>query len=191
LNILEEIIDSLTLDNLKKFLGLFQNYFHETIDVDRGTDQEICPDISSPHINVRDVLIHVSRQLWPLPVPGRCQNPFCDAWVSSVDMETPLWRFHRVDDQEPHFLTEIHDHMAGLLGGKLTIRSTENSGSICPRCTASFRTSHLSLENLREHGLLIMEMHKRMGGFWTAMIIDTKENKCWPSLGRIFLPNEF
>jgi hypothetical protein len=36
-----------------------------------------------------------------------------------------------------------------------------------------------------------MEMHKKVGGFWTAMIMDTKENRCWPSLGWIFPPNEF
>jgi hypothetical protein len=33
LNILEELIDSLTLDNMEEFLRLFQNYFYETIDV--------------------------------------------------------------------------------------------------------------------------------------------------------------
>jgi hypothetical protein len=36
-----------------------------------------------------------------------------------------------------------------------------------------------------------MEMHKRVGGFWTAMIMDTRENRCWPSLGCIFRPDEF
>jgi hypothetical protein len=88
-----------------------------------------------------------------------------------------------VDDQEPHFFKEVHGQMAGLLGVKSTIRSTVNGGCICPRCTARFRTSHLSLEHLREHGPLVMEMHKRVGGFWTAMSMDTKENRCWPSLG--------
>jgi hypothetical protein len=39
--------------------------------------------------------------------------------------------------------------------------------------------------------LLIMEMHKRVGGFRTAMIMDTKENRCWPSHGNIFRPDEF
>jgi hypothetical protein len=81
--------------------------------------------------------------------------------------------------------------MAGLLGVKLTIRSTENWGCICPRCTARFRTSYMNIEHLREHESLIMEMHKRVGGFWTAMIMDTTENRCWPSLGSIFLPDEF
>jgi hypothetical protein len=94
-----------------------------------------------------------------------------------------------VDNQELHFLTEVHGHMAGLLGVKLTIRSTEHWGWIYPRCTARFRTSHLNVEYLREHGALIMEMHKRVAGFWTAMITDTKENWCWPSLGWIF-PSE-
>jgi hypothetical protein len=36
-----------------------------------------------------------------------------------------------------------------------------------------------------------MEMHKRVGGFWTAMIMDTKETLYWPNLIRIFPPNEF
>jgi hypothetical protein len=36
-----------------------------------------------------------------------------------------------------------------------------------------------------------MEMHKRVGGFWTAMIMDMKENRSWPSLGWIFPPDEF
>jgi hypothetical protein len=36
-----------------------------------------------------------------------------------------------------------------------------------------------------------MEMHKRVGGFWTAMIMDTKENRCWPSLGWMFRSDEF
>jgi hypothetical protein len=103
-NILEEMLDSLTLDNMEEFLRLFQNYFYETMDVGRGTDRGICPDISSPQISVRDVLTRAPRQLWPLPVPRRCPNPFCGAWVSSVDMETHLRRFDRMDDQEPHFL---------------------------------------------------------------------------------------
>jgi hypothetical protein len=81
--------------------------------------------------------------------------------------------------------------MAGLLNVKLTIRSTNHWGCICPRYTARFRTSHLSIEHLREHGPLIMGMHKTVGGFWTAMIMDTKENQCWPSLGRISPPDEF
>jgi hypothetical protein len=123
-NILEERIDSLTLDNREEFLCLFQNYFYETIDVGRGRDRGICPDISSPQITVCDVLTRVPRQLWPLPVLHRCPNPFCGAWASSVDMETHRRRFHRVDDQEPHFLTKVHGHMAGLLAVKLTIRST-------------------------------------------------------------------
>jgi TPR repeat protein len=62
---------------------------------------------------VRDVLTRVPRQLWPLPVPDRCPNQFCGAWVSSVDMEIHLRRFHSEYDQEPHFLTELHDHMDG------------------------------------------------------------------------------
>jgi hypothetical protein len=103
LNILEEMIDSLTLDNMEEFLRLFQNYFYKTIDVGRGTDRGICPDISFPQITVRDVLTRVPRQLWALPVPHRCPNPLCGAWVSSVDMETHLGRFHRVDDQYFHF----------------------------------------------------------------------------------------
>jgi hypothetical protein len=68
-NILEKMIDSLTLDNMEEFLRLFQNYFYQTIDVGRGTNRGICPDISSPQITVRDVLTRVPRQLWPLTVP--------------------------------------------------------------------------------------------------------------------------
>jgi hypothetical protein len=96
-----------------------------------------------------------------------------------------------VDDQELQFFTEVYGHMAGLLGVKLTIRSIANWGYICPRCTARFKISHLSIEHLREHGSFIMEMHKRVGGFRTAMIMDTEENRCWPSLGWIFRPDEF
>jgi hypothetical protein len=36
-----------------------------------------------------------------------------------------------------------------------------------------------------------MGMHKRVRGFGTAMIMDMKENRCWPSLGWIFRPDEF
>jgi hypothetical protein len=49
----------------------------------------------------------------------------------------------------------------------------------------------MNIEHLREYGPLIMEMHKRVGGFWTAMVMDTKENRCRPSLGQIFPPDEF
>jgi hypothetical protein len=176
---------------MEEFLHLFQNYFYKIIDVGRGTDRGICPDVPSPQITVRDVLTSVPKQLWPLPVPHRCPNPFCGGWVSSVDMETHLRRFHRVDDQELHFFTEVHGHMAGLPGVNLTIRSTENWGDICPRGAVRFRTSHLSIEDLRDHGPLIMEMHKRVGGFFTAKIMDTNENRCWPTLGAIFPPDEF
>jgi hypothetical protein len=55
-NILEEMIDSLTFDKMEEFLRLFQNYFYETIDVGRGTDRGICPDISSPQITMGEVL---------------------------------------------------------------------------------------------------------------------------------------
>jgi hypothetical protein len=89
-------------ENMEEFPRLFQNYIYETIDVGRGTDRWICPDISSPQITVRDVRTRVPRQRWPLPVPHRCPNPFCGAWVSSIDMETHRGRFHSVDDQEPH-----------------------------------------------------------------------------------------
>jgi hypothetical protein len=61
LNILEEMIDSLTLDNMEEFLRLFHNYCYETIDVGRGTDRGICPDISSPQITVRDVPTRVPK----------------------------------------------------------------------------------------------------------------------------------
>jgi hypothetical protein len=96
-----------------------------------------------------------------------------------------------VDDQELHFFTEVHGHMASLLGVKLMIRLTGNWGCICPRYTAKLGTSHLNVEHLREHGPLIMEMHNRVGGYWTAMIMDTKENRSWPSLGWILWPDQF
>jgi hypothetical protein len=82
-NILEQMTDSLTLENMEEFLRLFQNYFYETIDVGRGTDRGIGPDILSPQITVRNVLTRVPRQPWPLPVPHRGPNPLC-----SEDMET-------------------------------------------------------------------------------------------------------
>jgi hypothetical protein len=44
-SILAEMIDSLTFDNVEEFLRLFQNYFYKTIDVGRGTDRGICPDL--------------------------------------------------------------------------------------------------------------------------------------------------
>jgi hypothetical protein len=69
LNILDEMMDSLTLDNLEKFLDLFQNHFYETTNAGRGTDQGICPDISSPQITVPDVLTRVPRQLWLTMAP--------------------------------------------------------------------------------------------------------------------------
>jgi hypothetical protein len=113
LNILEEMVDSLTLDNMEEFLRLFQNYLYKTITVGRGTDRGICLDISSPQITVRDVLTRVPRQLWPLPVPHRCPNQFCGAWVSSVDMETLHGGFIAWTIRSPTFFTEVHDHMAG------------------------------------------------------------------------------
>jgi hypothetical protein len=133
------MIDLLALDNMEEFLRLFQIYFYETIDVRRGTDRGTCPDISSPQVTVRDVLTCVPRQLWPISVPHRCPNPFCGAWVSSVDMETHLQRFHRVDNQEPHFLTEVHGHMAGLLGVKLTIKSIKIGGVYVRNVRRGFR----------------------------------------------------
>jgi hypothetical protein len=61
-NIFDELIDSLTLDKIYEFLSLIQNYFYETTDVGRGTDREICLDISRPQITAWDGLTRVPRQ---------------------------------------------------------------------------------------------------------------------------------
>jgi hypothetical protein len=55
-NILEEMIDSLTLDKMEEFLRLFQHHSYETNHVGRGTDRGIYPDVSFPQITACAVM---------------------------------------------------------------------------------------------------------------------------------------
>jgi hypothetical protein len=97
LNIREGMHDSSMLDQMEKFLRLFQNDFHGTMDAGRGMDSGIGSGISSHQIVVREVLTHIPRQLWSRPVSDRCLDPFCGACVGNDHMDIRPRRFDDIN----------------------------------------------------------------------------------------------
>jgi hypothetical protein len=75
-------------------IGIFTNFLIEARKLERLEERVGPHPIDGMHLSVKDLLIRVPLQRWPLPHPGCCPCAFCDAIVDASDMEGHMAQSH-------------------------------------------------------------------------------------------------
>jgi hypothetical protein len=68
------------------------------------------------HLSVKDLLIRIPLQRWPLLHSGRCPYAFCDAIVDAPDMEGHMAQSHPLILQRDLFISQVQLPLVGLMG---------------------------------------------------------------------------
>jgi hypothetical protein len=83
------------------------------------------PDLK---FSLRDLLLHVPLQHWPLPYKNHCPCLFCDMTPNPEEMEEHLRTYHFTVFQGSLFHTEVQIQIASLLGIGFLVRKARGRG---------------------------------------------------------------
>jgi hypothetical protein len=92
--------NSTTSFSLDQAALIFADFIFEGRKLERLQKRGILLQVSNLHIIVKELLIHLPIQLWPLPYGRCCPNAFCDDTSQLSEMEDHLMQkypqlFHR------------------------------------------------------------------------------------------------
>jgi hypothetical protein len=90
--------NSTTSCSLKQAIFIFADFVFEARKLDRLQERGMLFEIANLHMSMKELLIRLPLQLWPLPYSRCCPNAFCDDTPEHSQMEE-----HRMQKQSGLF----------------------------------------------------------------------------------------
>jgi hypothetical protein len=141
------------------------------------------PEIYHARFTLKDLLIHIPLQYWPLPRGTNCPCAFCETDVAPEDVEAHLAENHQWIAQENSFYSPVVLQVAGLMGIHLQVRKRKLWKCPFNDCPDGF-DSFLSVVNHINsiHAGYRQQLFQSMGGFWAGVLDCFKRTGGWPEI---------
>jgi hypothetical protein len=163
------------------------DYVFEARKLERLPDRGEIESTLGLEISIKELLVHIPVQLWPLPRGNNCPCAFCDECPNPNAMAMHLASKHSQVFINGLFYSELQLELAGLLGINLQMRKC--NAWKCPfhYCASDYPNyatmqEHVRMEHTKDEKLI----YSRVGGFWATLIGYFHQTGRWPMASDIF-----
>jgi hypothetical protein len=111
-------------------ITMFVDIIIEAKKLERRAERGPICQFHNVHLSIRDLLLHLPLQRWPVPHPNRCPCVFCEEIGDWRGLEEHLQERHRIIFEEGAFHSEVQLQLLGLLG--LGMRVNKRKRWTCP-----------------------------------------------------------
>jgi hypothetical protein len=165
---------------------IFTDFIMEARLLERIGEPATAPEVADLDFTLRQLLAAIPLQYWPYPTGGACPCAFCEAEGDPDQLETHLHESHQEILAGGKFYSAVQLQVAGLTG--IDIFVDKRSLWKCPfhGCLQEFESySNVVKHVTSEHYETDVELFRRLGGFWAAIISYVNSTGTWPTVGHI------
>jgi hypothetical protein len=165
---------------------IFTDFMMEARLLERIGEPAIAPEVADLGFTLRQLLAAIPLQYWPCPAYGARPCAFCEAGGDPDQLETHLHESHQEILAAGKFYSAIQLQVAGLTG--IDIFVNKRSLWKCPfhGCLREFESySNIVKHVSSEHYETDVELFRRLGGFWAAIISYVNRTGTWPTVRHI------